>query len=395
MPDIRWLKWIRVQVYACLERQDGCGGGAAVVQMSLIVLIALNIAAFVVQTVPTFAARHAGALDILLQGSMAIFAFEYVLRVWTAPLDPEGLYTDPLRGRLRFMLSPVMLADFAAILPYFLAPGTPVDLRFLRTIRLLRLLRITHHLPAVGALGRVLKRERRTLFAVMLIMLTMLFMASSLVYILEQEHQPDRFASIPHAMWWGMATLTTVGYGDVVPVSPMGRMLGVVIMLLGVGTFALPAGILASAFYEERKRRDFMLTWHLVAKVPIFESLNAREIADIATLLNPVEVTANEIVFHKDDVADSMYFIVSGELEVELPRAPCRLSASDHFGELGLLYHRPRSATVVALTRAELLELDAKHLHQLFERKPQLRKVIMAEAERRVANDRAAERATD
>ena len=173
----------------------------------------------------------------------------------------------------------------------------------------------------------------------------------------------------------------------------MGRVLGVIIMLLGVGTFALPAGVLASAFSEERKRRDFMLTWNLIAKVPLFSVLDAAEIAEITQLLRPVEVMANEVVFHKDDVADSMYFIVSGELEAELSHQPRRLQASEYFGELGLLYHRPRSATVIAMTRAELLELDAKDLHQLFERKPKLHDQIMQEAERRLANDRANDQA--
>lgn len=388
MPDTAPAQPIKLFVHDCLERHDVRRRSARVVRWSLGALIAMNILAFVLGTVPTLRTQHQALFDALLHGSMAIFTLEFLLRVWVAPLHPEGLYTDPLRGRMRFLLSPMMLADLLALLPWWLGLAGAVDLRFLRIIRLLWIVRVTRHLPAVGMLGRVLKRERRTLFAVLLIMLTMLFIASSLVYLLEHERQPQRFATIPHAMWWGMATLTTVGYGDVVPVSPMGRLLGVVIMLLGVGTFALPAGVLASAFYEERKRRDFMLSWNLVAEVPLFSALKAPEIADIALLLRPVEVMANEVVFHKGDVADSMYFIVSGELEVELPQPRC-MGASEYFGELGLLYHRPRTATVIALTRAELLELDARDLHRLFEDKPGLRKSIMDEAARRLAHDRA------
>ncbi len=390
MPDTATAQRIKSFVHDCLERHDVRRRSATLVRLFLAALIACNILAFVLGTVPTLRAEHRALLDVLLHTSMAVFTLEFLLRIWVAPLHPEGLYTDPLRGRVRFLLSPMMLSDLLALLPWWFGLAGTVDLRFLRIMRLLWIIRVTRYLPAVGTLGRVLKRERRTLFAVLLIMLTILFIASSLVYLLEHDRQPQRFATIPHAMWWGMATLTTVGYGDVVPVSPMGRVLGVVIMLLGVGTFALPAGILASAFYEERKRRDFMLTWNLVAQVPLFSALRAPEIADIALLLRPVEVMANEVVFHKGDVADSMYFIVSGELEVELPHEPRRMEASEYFGELGLLYHRPRTATVIALTRAELLELDARDLHRLFEDKPGLRKSIMDEAARRLAHDRAA-----
>ena len=389
MPETSLVQRFKARVHDCLDRDRGGGPLKVMVRSFLIALIALNIVAFVLQTLPELSTRYQTAFASLLHFSMALFTLELLLRLWVAPLHPEGLYTDPVRGRLRFLLSPVMLTDLLAVLSYHLGPAVLADLRFMRIVRLWWYLRVTNHLPAVGTLGRVLKRERRTLFAVMLIMLTMLFIASSLVYLLEHERQPERFASIPHAMWWGMATLTTVGYGDVVPVSTMGRVLGVIIMLLGVGTFALPAGILASAFSEERKRRDFIVTWNLVAQVPLFSSLNAREIADITVLLRPMEAMANEVVFHKEDVADSMYFIVSGELEVELQHQPRRLGASEYFGELGLLYHRPRTATVIAVTRAELLELDARDLHHLFERKPKLRQQIMQEAERRVANDRA------
>lgn len=390
MPQTRTTPHIKRLLHDGLERQAIGGPVATSLRAALILLIALNIIAFVLQTVPTLEQRYRTAFDVMLHVSMAVFTVEFLLRVWVAPLHPEGMYTQPLRGRIRFLLTPVMLADLATLLPYYLGIAPFHDLRFVRIIRLLWMLDITRHLPAIATLGRVLKRERRTLSAVLLIMLTMLFIASSLVFQLEHAQQPERFTTIPHAIWWGMATLTTVGYGDVVPVSTMGRVLGVVIMLLGVGTFALPAGILASAFSEERKRRNFMLTWHLVAEVPLFASLNAREIADIATLLHPIEFMTNEVVFHRGDVADSMYFIVAGELEVELAAQPRRMVRGEYFGELGLLRQQPRSATVIATTHAELLELDARDLHRLFEQQPRLRAAILAEADRRLANDKSA-----
>jgi len=386
MSDSHLLRRIQSYLQLCLDGQSGGERVSAVVDGCLIALIGVNVLAFVLETVESLALRYGPWFDAVLHFSIAVFTLEFVLRVWTVPLHPAGLYAHPMRGRLRYLLSPMMLVDLAAILPYYLGVIAGMDLRFLRLIRLLWILKITRYLPAMNTLGRVLRRERRTLAAVMVVMLIILFIASSLVYLLEHQRQPEGFASILHAMWWGMATLTTVGYGDVVPVSPMGRVLGVMIMLLGIGTFALPAGILASAFAEERKRRDFMVTWNLVAQVPSFASLNAREIADIAALLHPREVLTKEVVFQKGEEADGMYFIVSGELEAELQPEPVRMRGGEYFGEVALIYRRPRTATVVALSRAELLELDAKDLHRLLEAKPLLRAQIMEQAERRLAN---------
>jgi len=184
-------------------------------------------------------------------------------------------------------------------------------------------------------------------------------------------------------MWWGMATLTTVGYGDLVPQTTMGKVLGIIIMMLGIGTFALPAGILASAFSEESKRKNFLVSWDLVAKVPFFSHLNAQDIAEIASLLRPRTANANEVIFKKDDEADSIFFIVSGEVEVQLEPTPIHEGRGDFFGEVALLYHQKRTASVVALTHLELLELDAKDFHRAFEARPALRQRIVEQAEKR------------
>lgn len=382
---------IQLAVHDTLERGDGAGRSASVVGSMLVGLIFLNVVAVVLETVDFFAQRFALEFSVLLYVSLALFTVEYLLRVWTCTLNETGLYTHPVKGRLRYMLTPLALVDLVAILPLYLILFVSPDLRFLRIIRMLWVLKITRYLPAMRVLNQVLKRERRTLVSVIVLMLVMLFIASSLIYLLEHERQPDKFASIPHAMWWGMATLTTVGYGDVVPVTPLGKVLGMVIMLLGIGTFALPTGVLTSAFVEERKRRDFILTWNLVAQVPSFSFLNATDVARIASLLHPREVMAKEVIFRKGDEAESMYFIVSGEFEVELQPEPIRVKKGEFFGEVGLVFRRHRTATVVALTSAELLELDAKDLHALFDSRPQLRARIMEEAERRLAGTQSNE----
>jgi len=207
------LSKLKQRIYRCLEPRGEGGLCAQLVSGFLALLIAANIVAFALETVPAFASDYGGVFKLLFRFSILAFTLEYLLRLWVAPLHPEGLYVHPVRGRIRFILSPLMLLDLAAILPYYLALMAGLDFRFLRLFRLLWLLKITRYLPAMGMLGRVLKRERRILVAVMAIMLVMLFIASSLVFVLEHDDQPEKFATLFHAIWWGVATLTTVGYG--------------------------------------------------------------------------------------------------------------------------------------------------------------------------------------
>lgn len=351
----------------------------------LMVLIVLNVLVVMLETVEPLALKFAALFEFFLVLSISVFTFEYLLRLWACTEEPFGKYKRPILGRLRYMISPLAIIDLIAILPFYLSMIFPIDLRFIRVFRLLWIIKIMRYLPAMTTLVHVLKRERRTLAAALVLMLVLLFLASSLMYSAEHEIQPQAFASIPHALWWGVATLTTVGYGDVVPQSMMGRMLGVIIMLLGIAMFALPAGILASAFTEEVRRRNFIVTWNMVAQVPFFSRLNAKEIAKIGELLHPRIVMPNEIVFQRDEEAESMYFIVSGEVEVEVLPEPVRLRKGDFFGEMGILFDRTRSVTVMALSYTELLELDAKDFRRAFDSNTKLKQRIIEEAERRMA----------
>lgn len=351
----------------------------------LMVLIVLNVLAVMLETVEPLATKYAIFFHAFLVFSVSVFTLEYLLRLWTCTEEPFGKYAQPLLGRLRYMMSPLTIVDLLAIIPFYLSMFFAVDLRFIRVFRLLWIIKIMRYLPAMATLVHVLKRERRTLAAALVLMLVMLFFAASLMYFAEHEIQPEAFASIPHALWWGVATLTTVGYGDVVPQSVIGRMLGMIIMLLGIAMFALPAGILASAFTEEARRRNFIVTWNMVAQVPFFSRLSAKEIAKVGELLHLRIVMPNEIVFQRDEEAEGMYFIVSGEVEVEVLPEPIRLRKGDFFGEMGILYDRKRSVTVMALTYAELLELDAKDFRRAFDSNPKLKQRITEEAERRMA----------
>jgi voltage-gated potassium channel len=225
-----------------------------VVNLSLAALIVLNVAAIIFESVASVRDAAASWFLAFETFSVAVFTAEYVLRLWSC-VEAEGFAGH--RGRLRFALKPMPLIDLAAVLPFYLTFAT-VDLRFLRVLRLLRILRVAklaRYSTAMQTLGRVLVKKREELSVTVLALLVLLIVASVLMYHAERDAQPEAFASIPAAMWWAAATLTTVGYGDVYPVTALGRLLGAVIAILGIGMFALPAGILGGAFMEEVSAR--------------------------------------------------------------------------------------------------------------------------------------------
>jgi len=187
--------------------------------------------------------------------SVAVFTVEYLARVWSCVDLPEIKDRSALVGRLRYMLSPIALIDLIAILPFFLGLYLTFDLRFLRVLRLLRLFKLTRYSPALSALLDVIHKESGALLSALVVLLMMLIISASGIHLLEGDIQPEAFGSIPDAMWWAMITLTTVGYGDVVPVTPFGKLFGGFISLIGIGMFALPAAILASGFAQNLSQR--------------------------------------------------------------------------------------------------------------------------------------------
>jgi voltage-gated potassium channel len=218
----------------------------------LTLLIAVNVAAVVLETMPSLRAAFGDWLDRLEAVSVAIFTVEYLARVWTAPVGPR--FAEPVRGRIRYVFTPLALIDLLAILPTYVASLGLVDLRYVRAVRLVRMLRvfkIARYSEALHTFGRVFRKRQPELALITVFLSLLLVVASAAMYQAENAAQPDLFSSVPATMWWTITTLTTVGYGDMYPVTPWGRLLGGAISLLGIGFFALPAGILAAAFAEE------------------------------------------------------------------------------------------------------------------------------------------------
>ncbi len=218
-------------------------------------LIALNATAFILGTIEDIARAFGPWLEAFEQFSVAVFTIEYVAHLWCCVAHPA--YRHPLKGRLRFALTPLALIDLAAILPFYL-PFVALDLRFvrlLRVFRIFRLAKLSRYLQSLQLLGRVFWQKKEELATTFVVLIFLLIFAASFMYYAEHDVQPQAFPDIPSAMWWAVATLTTVGYGDVYPVSPLGRLLGAVVAILGIGLFALPTAILGSGFLDEIQKK--------------------------------------------------------------------------------------------------------------------------------------------
>ena len=251
------MKKIKTRVHEIIEGTRAGDPAHRSFEIFIITLITTNVLAVMLETEKAFHLRYSGALNKFDMFSVAIFTIEYLLRIWVCTSDER--YRQPIIGRIKYAMSPLALVDLLAILPFYLPLVIPFDLRVLRAIRLIRLARlfkIGRYSEALKLFGKVLRAKKEELVAAVFILFILLVISSSLLYYVEHDAQPDKFSSIPASLWWGVVTLTTVGYGDIFPITPTGKFLGAIISLLGIGFFALPAGVLSAGFIEEiRKRR--------------------------------------------------------------------------------------------------------------------------------------------
>ena len=256
----------RNRIYQILELTDPEDKTSRFVSFAIVGLIIINVLAIVLESIPSFYSAYGEVFFRLEIASCIVFIIEYLLRVWSSVEDPAtvqdefGKQIPNSKRRINFMLKPLAIIDFLAFVPIFLQllfPG--VDLRFLRALRLLRVFKLTRYFQSFEMILEVLHDEWRSLAGTMFIMLVILVIAACGLYYIERDIQPDKFGSIPEAMWWAMAALTTVGYGDAYPITPIGKIIGSIVTLLGIGMVALPSGILASSFSERmRQRRESM-----------------------------------------------------------------------------------------------------------------------------------------
>jgi voltage-gated potassium channel len=344
-------------------------------------MVAAGIGIMLADTVGEWREAYRGALDAGFQIVCAFFFAEYVLRLIAAPGAPGAAQRGQWQSRLAWATSLGGAFDFLGALPGVLDvvfdPGYASLFGFIWAFKLVR------YSPGLASLERVISNARQALLSVLLGFGILLLLAASLAYLLERSTQPDVFGSIPAALWWAIVTMTTTGYGDAVPQTVLGRMLAGVVMISGIAVIALWAGILATGYFEETRRREFLRTWDLVAKVPFFHDVGAAVIADVAQLLRPREYQPGAVIVRRGERGDCMYFVASGEVAIRVTPESIHLGSGDFFGELALLTGDPRNATVVALQHCTLLRLDIVDFRQLLGRQPELARIIRAAADAR------------
>lgn len=381
------IKELRRRTYLVLEQGPVGDRASVLVDRLLVTLILVNLTAVVLESVPEYGARYAVLFAFVEYLSLFVFTIEYGLRLWVAVEHGPYNHLSAMRARLKYALSPGGIVDLIAVLPFWLDLISPVDLRAVLVFRMVRFFKIARYSPAMRSLIDVLYRERRALFGCLIITLGAALVSATLMHLAEGKVQPEKLGTIPDALWWAIVTLGTIGYGDVVPLTPLGKLIATGTIFLGLIMIALPVGIIATAFADQIHRRDFIVTWGMIARVPLFAELDAQEISNIMELLRAQMVETGEVIVRAGDAAHSMYFIATGEVEIVLPKERVRLGAGQFFGEVAVLRRSRRSATVTALSRTNLLVLDAQDLHALMRRDPRIAQHVKDVVAKRVGHD--------
>jgi voltage-gated potassium channel len=345
-------------------------------------MVGAGIGIMLADTVGQWREAYGAALEAGFQIVCAFFFAEYFLRLIAAPGAPGAAHRGKWQSRFAWAMSLGGTFDLLGALPGVL--DVVFDPRYASLFGFIWAFKLVRYSPGLASLERVISNARQPLLSVLLGFGILLLLAASLAYLLEGSTQPDAFGSIPAALWWAIVTMTTTGYGDVVPQTVLGRMLAGVVMISGIAVIALWAGILATGYFEETRRREFLRTWDLVAKVPFFRDVGAAVIADVAHLLRPRDYPAGAVVMRRGEPGDCMYFVASGELEIRGRRERIFYGPGNFFGEVALLTGDPRNATIVAVTQCTLLRLDIVDFRQLLGRQPELARIIREAADARL-----------
>jgi voltage-gated potassium channel len=370
----------RQRLYRLLQ-PGSTEAGAFVWRIVHHLMVAAGIGVMLALTVAEWRALYGDLLSDAFDLVAVFFVIDFVLRCYAAPGAPGGEHRGAWRSRLSWLTSLGGVFDLVAAFPGVIALPDTRDATLIGFIWVFKYVRYS---SGLSILERVVARARHALLSVLLGLVIVLLVAASLAYLLERSTDPA-FSSIPAALWWAIVTLTTTGYGDVVPHTLGGRMLAGVVMVCGIMVFALLAGILATGYAEEMRRRDFLRTWELVARVPFFHNLGATLIAEVARLLRVRDYPTGAVIVRRGEPGDCMYFVVEGEVEVMLDPKPLRFGVDYFFGELALLTGAPRNATIMTTRPCTLLVLDIVDFFELLGRQPELARVIHEEARQRLA----------
>ena len=379
---------LRRRAYEIAEVGRGEDVASKLFDSFIVSLILLNVAAFAAETVPELEAAYSDWFYRFEVFSVAVFTIEYLARLWVAVEMPFLSRLSPFQARLRMAGRPALIIDLLAVLPFYLGSIFSIDLRVLRLLRLLRFLKLSRYSPAIHTLVRVISNERRALMGASLLLMAAVLFAASGMYFIENRIQPDKFGTVPDAAWWAIATLTTVGYGDVTPITPLGRLFGGFVMVVGLCILALPVAIISTGFAQEVNRRDFVINWSLMSRIPMLAELDATTVAAIMPMLHAHNYPPNLQIIAAGSRGDSIYFIASGRVFRRSRDSVRSYETGDVFGTVaaiqgdthGSAYHTGTKCRLLRLHREDFLRLEASH--------PSLTQHIRELAEKRAAEER-------
>jgi voltage-gated potassium channel len=367
---------LRLWTHTLLEEGHAESLWGRLIEGFLITLIVANVAAVALETIPSIYTPYAGLFKFFEEFSLGIYTIEYVARIWSATEDPRIAARGDWRGRLTFALRPLMLVDFLAVAPSLVGQFFGFDLRVLRIFRLFRLLKLARYSQALQALLSVLLAERSALFASTILLLATVCFFGELMHLAEGSIQPHVLGTMPGAMYWAITTLATVGYGDIVPMTAVGKFIAGCTMVMGLALFALPVGIIANGFVTGLSRRRFAITWTMLRRQPLFRGF---EFEALNTILEvPTALIAREhaqiTVAGKD--ASTFYLIVSGQACAEIDDTSEDLGPGAIFGEESLYHSANYGQTVTAETDLRVIAFPGDELRRLCRKYPQLQQRI-------------------
>jgi voltage-gated potassium channel len=335
-------------------------------------LIVSNVAASALETIPSINARWHGFFAGFEQFSLLAYTFEYCVRMWSSVEDPRVAARGGVRGRLSFALRPLMIIDFLAFAPGYLG-FFGIDLRALRIFRVFRLLKLARYSQAIQALIGVLVAERSSLFASMILLLATVCLDGELMHLAEGGIQPHTLGTMPDGMYWALTTLATVGYGDITPVTPLGKFIAGFTMVTGLCLFALPIGIIANGFVKGLSSKRFAITWSMLRRYPLFEGFDVSALSAFVESAGATVIREHALVTVSGKPATEFFLIVSGRACAEYDHGPSReIGPGNIFGEDAMYLDGTYNCTVTAHTELRVIALAGDELRRLMRKYPVL-----------------------
>lgn len=371
---------LRRRVFEIIEGDSRRAFLSRLFAASLIILILVNVIAAIFATVPTMTRTYFEIFAAIEAVSLTVFAAEYVVRLWVCVEHPRARGTTAWRARLAYVITPAAIIDFIAIVPFFIVILGGADVRTMVLVRLLRLFKLGRYSTGFQSLLEAIRRERQALVASLLVLTSVVLVSASLAYIAEREAQPEDFGTIPDAIWWAIVTVTTVGYGDVVPKTPAGHIIAGITMITGILMIALPIAIIGSSFAEVIRQRSFVVTFGLVVRMPMFARLSPEVLHDLLPVLRAMSVEAGTAIVEPGEGDEALYSIAEGVVELDAPEGRRRLTVGDSFGASADITDKTTPFPALTLTRVKLLAIDRIDLIHLVARFPELADLLKPES---------------